>query len=101
MRTRILTAAAPALVVAVASIVVACGSSADRKTFDEEKPPTGSSSGSAGFDPGKTDGATPSCATAEANTIKPPVDFIFSIDQSGSMSEETAGLQTNVNLLAD
>ena len=100
MRTRILTAAAPALAVAIASIAVACGSTTDRQGFAEQTEDGGTSSGSAGFDPSKVDSATPSCATAEANTIKPPVDFIFSIDQSGSMSDETSALQTNVNTLA-
>ena len=57
-----------------------------------------------------TDGAVPpsdagtdaaACATAEANTVKPPVDFVFSVDQSGSMSDEVAALTQNINGLAD
>lgn len=42
-----------------------------------------------------------SCATTEAAAIKPPVDVIMSIDQSGSMSDDIANVKNNVNKLSD
>lgn len=42
-----------------------------------------------------------SCASTEAAAIKPPVDVIMSIDQSGSMSDDIANVKNNVNKLSD
>ncbi|MGZ3417758.1 MAG: hypothetical protein ACXWUG_20505 [Polyangiales bacterium] len=41
------------------------------------------------------------CAKTEAAAIKPPVDVIMSIDQSGSMSDDIANVKANVNKLSD
>jgi len=41
------------------------------------------------------------CATTTAAAIKPPVDVIFVIDQSGSMSDDIANVKANINKLSD
>lgn len=41
------------------------------------------------------------CAASEAAAIKPPVDIIFAIDQSGSMSDDIANVKANINKLAE
>lgn len=41
------------------------------------------------------------CATSSAEAIKPPVDIIVAIDQSGSMSEEIAKVKANINKMSD
>lgn len=41
------------------------------------------------------------CATTTAAAIKPPVDVIFAIDQSGSMSDDIANVKLNINKLSD
>lgn len=41
------------------------------------------------------------CATSTAEAIKPPVDIIIMVDQSGSMSEEIAKVKSNINKLSD
>ncbi len=41
------------------------------------------------------------CAGKEVAAIKPPVDIIVVVDQSGSMSEEIAQVKTNINKLSD
>jgi hypothetical protein len=41
------------------------------------------------------------CASSEAEAIKPPVDIIMVIDQSGSMSEEIKSVKENINKLSD
>lgn len=40
------------------------------------------------------------CATTTAAAIKPPVDVIFAIDQSGSMSDDIANVKANINKLS-
>jgi hypothetical protein len=40
------------------------------------------------------------CATATAAAVKQPVDIVMVIDQSGSMGEEIAQIQTNINKLS-
>lgn len=41
------------------------------------------------------------CATSQAEAIKPPVDVIVAVDQSGSMSAEIAQVKANINKLSD
>lgn len=41
------------------------------------------------------------CAKTEAAAIKPPVDVVMVIDQSGSMSDDIANVKANVNKLSD
>lgn len=41
------------------------------------------------------------CATTKAEAIKPPVDIIMVVDQSGSMSNEIANVKANINKLSD
>lgn len=41
------------------------------------------------------------CAKTEAAAIKPPVDIIVVIDQSGSMSDDIVNVKNNVNKLSD
>jgi hypothetical protein len=41
------------------------------------------------------------CATSSAEAIKPAVDIIVAIDQSGSMSEEIAKVKANINKLSE
>jgi hypothetical protein len=99
-------------------LLAACGASKDagpEEILDDpdsgnsqdSTPPLGDTSGS-GFDvsndtnvgDGKltTDAA---CAKATATAIKPPVDIIMAIDQSGSMSDDIANVKANVNKLSD
>ncbi|MBM4359203.1 MAG: hypothetical protein FJ096_13945 [Deltaproteobacteria bacterium] len=59
-----------------------------------------SSSGGApdfGYDPSGSGGSGPSCAATEVKGKKPPVDIIFAVDTSGSMSEEIAQVKANIN----
>jgi hypothetical protein len=41
------------------------------------------------------------CAKTEAMAIKPPVDLIIAVDQSGSMSDDIANVKSNINKLSD
>lgn len=41
------------------------------------------------------------CAKTEAAAVKPPVDIIVVIDQSGSMSDDIVNVKANVNKLSD
>lgn len=50
---------------------------------------------------GRFSGGDAACAKSEAAAIKPPVDIIISIDQSGSMSDDIANVKANVNKLSD
>ena len=108
MRTALRTAtfpmlAAPIITLTTGLFVFACGSSASRETFD---PNAGADSGTGGetgpsfSNVPKEAGPAPGCATAEAQAIKPPVDFIFTVAQCGSMSFAVAGMQANLNGLA-
>lgn len=69
--------------------------------------PLGDTAGS-GFDVSSDtfvgDGALVSdaaCAKTTAMAIKPPVDVIMAIDQSGSMSDDIANVKANVNKFSD
>jgi len=94
MRTTLLLSA-----LASAALIIAC-SSADKRSGFETTPD--------GVDP---DAAPPSlgpavdagptkCATAQAAAIKPPIDIIVIVDQSGSMSEELVSIKSNINTLS-
>jgi hypothetical protein len=83
-------------ITAAAGLFLACGSSADR-TSDDSSARGGPSFGDNGD---RDSNATSSCATAEATAVKPPVDFIFVVDESGTMGEETASLTRNINGLS-
>ncbi|MBX3190349.1 MAG: VWA domain-containing protein [Labilithrix sp.] len=87
--------------------LVACGSdstsSFDQGVADKGGDPNDGSNGSSGGfgssgsngNGGDGDGAT--CAGSVAPTTKAKVDIIFVIDNSGSMSEEMAQVQANIN----
>ncbi len=60
--------------------------------------------GGAGFDVIESNpeaGGDTACASTSAAAIKPPVDIIIAIDQSGSMSDDIANVKTNINKLSD
>jgi hypothetical protein len=111
MRTALRTATFPILAVPILTLttglfVFACGSSAARDGFDANAAKGGTDAG-AGTEAGQSfgnqpteAGPAPGCATAEAQAIKPPVDFIFTVAQCGSMSFAVAGMQANLNGLA-
>jgi hypothetical protein len=40
------------------------------------------------------------CAAASARASRPPVDLIFTVDQSGSMNDDIANVKANINKLA-
>jgi hypothetical protein len=86
--------------------VVACGSSATRSDFGDHPSTEDAGAGPAapsgpGFGTEQPEaGPAPSCAIAEAQAVKPPVDFIFTVAQCGSMSFAVAGMQANLNGLA-
>ena len=96
--------------------LVACG--ATREPLNEELEPGGDDSGI--DDGGLTDSSGPffdvsldtnvddaalnaatACATPKAEAIKPPVDIIMIVDQSGSMDKEIANIKANINKLSD
>src|SRR4051812_5538639 len=92
------------------ALVVACGGGSDRSGFD---PPGGGSSGASSSGnpddgqhfgssgtPGQTSSGDPTCAATTAKTEKAKVDIIFTIDDSGSMTEEMVQIKTNVNNFA-
>src|SRR5579862_1448978 len=101
-----LNAVAPALAVSGGLFVLACGASSKHSGFGPnpgDEP--GADAGDQGPLPGFGDGGGPtdagnSCATAEAVATKPPVDFIFTVAQCGSMTFAVAGVQANLNGLA-
>lgn len=96
-----------------ALLLNACGASKDAGPEDLEED-TGGQSGDGstddvvepGFDvsadtnvgDGFSEGGA--CATTTAAAIKPPVDIIFAIDQSGSMSDDIANVKANINKLS-
>lgn len=86
---------------AALAVVAACSSSSSRAGFPDN-PTDGADSGPMSPPPiqSKDAGPPPSCATAQAAAIKPPVDVIVVVDQSGSMSEEIANVKANVNNLS-
>ncbi len=62
----------------------------------------GQAGGGFSFDAGTTDGglsedAACAQASAEAELVKKPVDIIWVIDNSGSMGQEAAGVEDNIN----
>lgn len=105
MSTMIVARVLATLTVSGCLLLAACGSDSSTTFPDDVKAGddgdgNGSSSGfgSSGNDgdgDGDGDGAT--CAGSVAQTTKPKVDIIFTIDNSGSMNQEMAGVQTNIN----
>lgn len=90
------------LALVTSAFVAACGAS-PRQTIVDESPTLGREgdpSPEPTFGPGQPPPAPQSCAKASAAAVKPPIDFVFSIDQSGSMSDEASSLQKNINGLA-
>jgi hypothetical protein len=96
MKIASLTALSALAVVAAA----ACSSATNRSGF-EVGPSDGSDAGTLGPPIQSGDaGAAPSCATAQAAAIKPPVDVIVIVDQSGSMSDELVSVKADINKLS-
>jgi len=96
---------------AAALMCAACGANKDGGTEDLENEgadaSTGGDDGGTVFDIGQgtttVDGAfigDAACAKTEAAAIKPPVDIIFAIDQSGSMGDDIANVKSNINSLS-
>lgn len=97
-----------------ALLLNACGANKDAGPEDLEEDTGGQTSGDGatddvvepGFDvsadvnvgDGFAEGGA--CATTTAAAIKPPVDIIFAIDQSGSMSDDIANVKANINKLS-
>ncbi len=102
---RIRTLAGVALLGAVA--VVACGSSSKKGFGGDPFPADGTDSGASFGDGGPVLGGSsgsssgtsgnPSCAAAVTTAKRAEVDLIILIDTSGSMAEETAQVQQNIN----
>jgi hypothetical protein len=89
----LICAAAPAL----ATMLFAACSSAPRAQFTE--PDAGADASAQVFE--RVDsGPARECAKNEADAIKPPVDFIMIVDQSGSMDSEISSVKANVNKLS-
>lgn len=84
----------------------ACGGSSDDHSFDTKTDPTSGtgdgSSGSLGSSGGAADGGgtDTTCAATVSTASHAQVDIILLIDTSGSMSEETAQVQANINAFA-
>ncbi len=72
--------------------------------FDLGTMDTGSGDETAAADTGLVDSyvapADTTCATSEVAAVKPPVDIIFAIDQSGSMTAEIVQVKANINKLS-
>lgn len=90
-----------ALAGAFLAVLAACGSTR-RNDFNVNDPLNGDGQGPGSLgtsdpnDPNNGDG----CATSEAEAVKPPVDVIVSVDQSGSMNDDIANVKSNINQLA-
>jgi hypothetical protein len=86
-----------------ASLAIACSSGEQRGNVFDDKPKDPNKEGQGGpfKDNGTVDNGPKECAKSEAEAVKPPVDIIMIIDQSGSMSEEIANVKQNVNSLSD
>jgi hypothetical protein len=98
---RIRTFLGAAILGAVA--VIACGS-AGKKGFEGDPAGTGGTDagptlgeGGPTLGGGNDSGANPSCAAAVTTAKRAEVDLIILIDTSGSMAEETAQVQQNIN----
>lgn len=94
--------------VATLSLVVACGSSARDRGFDEEQPATPSGDlgattppGNLGSSGGSSGAPTETCAAQVSSATRAEVDVIVVIDTSGSMGEETNQVKTNINTFAN
>jgi hypothetical protein len=95
---------------AIAALTIGCGANATR---DPSQGGLGSdASVTADTEPGFEVGITmdtaasdtptdTACVGKEVAAIKPPVDIIVIVDQSGSMSSEIAQVKTNINKLSD
>jgi hypothetical protein len=46
-------------------------------------------------------GEPQTCVSTSAQAIKPPIDLVISVDQSGSMNDDIANVKANVNKLAE
>lgn len=93
MRTTLLLSA-----LASAALIVAC-SAAEKRSGFEPPPPENGTDGGPSLGPAADAGPT-KCATAQAAAIKPPIDIIVIVDQSGSMSEEISSLKGSLNNLS-
>lgn len=94
-------------------LVTACGASKDagpEEIFEDEQDtglfdPDGSSGDSGGVTFDVSDDTAPvdtgPCAATEAAAIKPPVDVVVVIDQSGSMNDDIVKVRANINKLSD
>jgi hypothetical protein len=86
----------------VSGLVIACGGGERRSNVFDETPKDPNKDGQGGFkDNGAVNGGPKECAKSEAEAVKPPVDIIMIVDQSGSMSEEIAAIKQNINSLSD
>jgi hypothetical protein len=94
-------------------LVAACGAGKDAGPEELIDDPDGGvrddagnlvDGGGAGFDVKENNpeaGGDTACASTSAAAIKPPVDIIIAIDQSGSMSDDIANVKANINKLSD
>lgn len=95
MRTKLLLAALGS----AAFVIAACSSADKRSGF--EPPPSDSLADATPPSLGPVVDAGPTkCATATAAGVKPPIDIIVIVDQSGSMNEELASIKANINTLS-
>jgi hypothetical protein len=88
-------------VFALAVSAAACSSATPRSGFQQD-PAAAEPAAGFGDNGGFTgpDAKPVECAKAEAEAVRPPVDVIVSVDQSGSMSDEIANVKANINGLS-
>jgi len=94
---------------AASILLAACGAARDESEglTDDDGGLVGDGAavdGGLSFDVGENNEAASgdtACASTEAAAIKPPVDVIVAIDQSGSMYDDIARVKTNINKLSD
>jgi hypothetical protein len=86
---------------ALTLLSLACGSAKPRSGFEAEKSTQDPGAFGDGKDGFQGPAAKPTeCAKAEAEAVRPPVDIIVSVDQSGSMSDDIANVKANINKLS-
>ena len=82
-----------------AALIVACSATEKRSGFERVNDDADGGEGGPLLGPAIDAGPT-KCATAVAAGIKPPIDIIVIVDQSGSMSTELAAVKASINNLS-
>jgi hypothetical protein len=99
--TRLSSSIALVTLASLATLATACSSAKSRSGFEQEpaaNEPAAGFGDNGGFS--GPDAKPVECAKAEAEAVRPPIDVIVSVDQSGSMSDDIANVKANINQLS-